>query len=97
MAASAHAQAGWNRQFLLLARAVLDGRAGRVAEAEATFARFLRVSRPYPLVRHLGPRLAAPAAAEDGWGDPAAWLQAAGKHFRQTAPAVAEACRHLSI
>ena len=96
MAASAHAQAGWNRQFLLLARAVLGGRAGRVSEAEAEFARFLRVSRSYPLVRHLGPYLAAPAAAADGWGDPAGWRRAAGEYFRQTAPAVAEACREPS-
>jgi hypothetical protein len=96
MAASAHAQAGWNRQFLLLARAVLGGRAGRGADAEAAFARFLRVSRPYPLARHLGLRLAAPAAAADGWGDPAGWLRTAEEYFRPTAPAVANACRDLS-
>lgn len=70
MAAAAHAQAGWNRQFLLLARAVLCGRAGRAAEAQTAYARFLRVSRPYPLVRRLGPRLIAPAATADGWGGP---------------------------
>ena len=96
MAASGHAQAGWNRQFLLLAQAVLDGRAGRGASADAAFARFLRVSRPYPLIHHLGPRLAAPAAVEDGWGDPAGWLRTAQEYFRSTAPAVAEASRDLS-
>ena len=97
MAASAHAQAGWNRQFLLLARAVLEGRAGRPAEAEASFARFLRIARSYPLVRHLGPRLIAPDAAASGWGDPAAWLRSAAEHFRLSAPAVAAVCRNLSI
>jgi len=96
MAASGHAQAGWNRQFHLLARAVLDGRAGRGAAAEAAFARFLRVSRPYPLVHHLGPRLVAPAAIEDGWGEPAGWLRTTQEYFRSSAPAVAEACRALS-
>lgn len=97
MAASAHAQAGWNRQFLRLAQAVLAGRAGRVAGAEAAFARFLRVSRPYPLIRHLGPYLAAPAAAADGWGDPDGWQRAAGEYFRQSAPAVADTCCQPSI
>jgi DNA-binding SARP family transcriptional activator len=69
MTASANAQAGWNRQFLLLSRAVLDGRAGRPADARAAYARFQRMCRPYPLIRLLGPRLVAPAAAEDGWSD----------------------------
>ncbi|MEU4222607.1 hypothetical protein AB0F10_45620, partial [Actinoplanes sp. NPDC026623] len=64
MAATAHAQAGWNRQFLPLARAVLCGRDGRAAEAEAAFARFLRASRPYPLIHRLGPRLIARAPAD---------------------------------
>jgi tetratricopeptide (TPR) repeat protein len=64
MAATAHAQAGWNRQFLPLAHAVLLGRAGRTAEADAAFARFLRASRPFPLIHHLGPRLIDPAAAD---------------------------------
>jgi DNA-binding CsgD family transcriptional regulator len=94
-ARSAQAQAGWNRLFLLLARAILHGRAGRPAAAERMFTEFDGLARRYPLAHHLGLRLAAPCAMEDGWGDPVRWLRAAAAYFRQDAPAVAGASRRL--
>ncbi|MFI6072095.1 BREX system ATP-binding domain-containing protein [Actinoplanes sp. NPDC051343] len=60
MACSAQAQARWNRQFVPLAEAVLAGRDGRHADAEAAITEFLRLSEPYPLARRLGLRLAGP-------------------------------------
>ncbi|WP_106131341.1 hypothetical protein [Pseudosporangium ferrugineum] len=95
MARSAQVQAGWNHQFLHLARAVLEGRDGRRAAAGTAVARFLRLSEPYPLARHLGLRLAAPEAVANGWGEPAAWLRGAETYFRATAPLVARACRQI--
>ncbi|HET9142934.1 AAA family ATPase [Actinophytocola sp.] len=94
-AASAQTQAAWNRQFLLLARAVLHGRAGQARQAQQEMARFLELSQRYPLAHHLGLRLVAPHAIEDGWGDPVSWLRTAEVHFHDTAPAVARACRVL--
>ncbi|WP_203843384.1 BTAD domain-containing putative transcriptional regulator [Winogradskya humida] len=92
LARSAHAQAGWNQQFLLLSRAVLHGRAGRTTEADADARRFFDLSRRYPLAHHLGLRLAAPEAATHGWGTPHAWTRSAATYFRDTAPAVSRAC-----
>jgi DNA-binding SARP family transcriptional activator/DNA-binding CsgD family transcriptional regulator len=92
---SPQAQARWNAQFLALAEALLLGRAGRIGEADRAVQRFLELSRPYPLARHVGLRLAAPAAIAGGWGEPASWLRAADAYFHATAPAVARACRTL--
>lgn len=94
-AASAQTQATWNRQFLSLARAVLHGRAGDRADADADMARFVELSRRYPLAHHLGLRLVAPLAIEHGWGDPVSWLRTAEIHFHTTAPSVARTCRDL--
>jgi DNA-binding CsgD family transcriptional regulator/transcriptional regulator with XRE-family HTH domain len=94
-ASSAQTQAAWNRQFLLLAQAILHSRAGHPDDAQREMARFLELSRRYPLAHHLGLRLAAPFAIEHGWGDPVSWLRAAEIHFHVTAPAVARACRGL--
>ncbi|WP_436533321.1 AAA family ATPase [Actinoplanes sp. HUAS TT8] len=93
LAGTAQVQAGWNRQFLPLARAVLHGRAGRVAEAERAMDEFRGLSRPYPLARHLGLRLVAPEAVADRWGDPGGWLRTAQTFFHARAPEVARACR----
>ncbi len=63
------------RGYLRFARAVALGRAGRGTEAEAELAEgeeLLRVMADGWL--HHGFRLAAPAAIDDGWGDPARWL-----------------------
>jgi len=95
MARTAQVQAGWNRQFLHLARAVLHGRSGRRTAADRAFAEFMDASTPYPLARHLGLRLAAPEAIDHGWGDPVTWLRTAEAHFHTTAPAVAQACRTI--
>ena len=63
------------RGYLRFARAVALGRAGRRTEAEAELAEgeeLLRVMADGWL--HHGFRLAAPAAIDDGWGDPDRWL-----------------------
>jgi DNA-binding SARP family transcriptional activator/DNA-binding CsgD family transcriptional regulator len=95
LAASGQVQADWNRQFLALSEALLHGRAGRVDDAERAMARFVDLSRPYPLARHLGLRLIAPPAMEHGFGDPIFWLRMAEAHFHDTAPEVSRACRAL--
>lgn len=95
LAGTAHVQARWNGQFLTLAEALLLGRAGRVDDADRAMARFLELSRPYPLARNLGLRLVAPDAMAGGWGDPASWLRMADAHFRRSAPRVSRACRTL--
>ena len=92
---SAHAQAGWNRQFITIAGALLHGRAGRRAEAERAISLFEGESPHYPLARHLGLRLAAQSAIEDGWGDPVPWLRAAEAYFHPAHPRVVRACRGM--
>ncbi|MGQ0839436.1 AAA family ATPase [Actinokineospora sp.] len=95
-AGSAPATMRWNKQFVLLAEAVLLGRAGRAQEAAATVDRSRGVSVPFEMARHLGLRLVAEAAHTDGWGEPAAWLREAEEYFhRSTAPSVASTCRTL--
>ncbi len=94
-ASSPRNQAAWNRQFLVLAEAVVAGRAGRVADADRALARFAQVSAPYPLAHHLGLRIIAQEALAAGWGDPVAWLRTADGYFHDAAPEVARACRAL--
>jgi len=86
----------WNRQFLLLADAVLLGREGRPEQAAAALARAQQEAEIFPMPRHLGLRLVAAAAIEDGWGEPLAWLRTAEEYFHaaEIAP-VAGACRAL--
>ncbi|MFF3867913.1 AAA family ATPase [Micromonospora sp. NPDC001898] len=86
----------WNRQFVLLAKAVLLGRQGEREAAGATVTA-VRRAQAHPVVVHLGLRLVAPAADADRWGDPVDWLRAAEEHFCRTGlPAPARACRaHL--
>ncbi|MFH9429491.1 AAA family ATPase [Streptomyces sp. NPDC017615] len=92
--ATAVARMRWNRQFVLLADAVLLGREGEAARAADRVEAALSVAEPYPMARHLGLRLVADAAHQDDWGDPVAWLRSAEHYFheRDTA-AVANACR----
>ena len=95
-AAAAAGGVGWNRQFGLLARAVLLGRDGRPADAAAAVAAAGSVGAGFVTARHLGLRLVAEAAHADGWGEPADWLRAAEDHFyRSDVPAMASACRAL--
>lgn len=86
----------WNRQFVLLAEAVLLGRDGRLEEAVEAMARAQRLAAPYAMVRNLGLRLVAPSAHADGWGDPVEWLRQAEEYFHtQPSQVVASACRTL--
>ncbi|HJP75784.1 MAG TPA: AAA family ATPase [Pseudonocardiaceae bacterium] len=86
----------WNRHFVQLAHAVLLGRAGRSAKAEAMMAQAQLSGAPYAMARHLGLRLVAEPANTDHWGDPITWLRAAAEYFRQTnVSAVTSACRGL--
>jgi DNA-binding CsgD family transcriptional regulator len=86
----------WNRQFLVLADAVLLGREGRGAQAAAAVAGFRAGPATFPTGRHLGLRLVAQAAVADGWGSPVPWLREAEEYFHdQDVPGVAAACRAL--
>nr|BFE70213.1 hypothetical protein GCM10020092_035140 [Actinoplanes digitatis] len=86
----------WNRQFALLAQAILAGRAGRADDATAAFGEALLAAAPYATARHLCLRLGGEAALRDGWGDPVAWLRAAEEHFHAVGVVpVSSACRAL--
>jgi DNA-binding CsgD family transcriptional regulator len=86
----------WNRQFERLALAVREGRAGRQREAVRAFEEAQEAAEPFAMARHLGLRLVAEAALEDGWGDPVTWLRTAEEHFHTAGVApVAGACRRL--
>ncbi|MEU7551632.1 AAA family ATPase [Streptomyces sp. NPDC044571] len=94
IAATAPGRMRWNRQFVHFAGAVVHGREGRPEEAGACVAEALRAAEPYATALHLGLRLIADAAFEDGWGEPVAWLRRAEQHFHQGGVAdVAGACR----
>ncbi|HEX3588367.1 MAG TPA: LuxR C-terminal-related transcriptional regulator, partial [Pseudonocardiaceae bacterium] len=86
----------WNRQFAELGHAVLLGREGRRAEAEAALGRARRAGEYYPMAWHLGLRLVAAPAHQDGWGEPATWLRQAEEYFHAApVPVLAGACRAL--
>jgi DNA-binding CsgD family transcriptional regulator len=86
----------WSRPFAQLSRAATLGRQGRPAEAMAAVTLAGRTSAPYPLLHHLGLRMIAEIAYDDGWGTPAAWLRQAEAFFHDfPAPAVSNACRSL--
>ncbi|MBQ1091339.1 LuxR family transcriptional regulator [Streptomyces sp. B93] len=86
----------WNRVFVALADAVLLGREGHPAEAIAATHAALQAARPYPVARHLGLRLVAREAYDEGWGAPVDWLRGAEAYFHDAdVPAVAAACRAL--
>ncbi|CAM5498693.1 hypothetical protein SHIRM173S_11511 [Streptomyces hirsutus] len=92
--ATAMARMRWNRQFVLLADAVLLGREGAGPRAAAAVESALTVAQPYPLARHLGLRLIADAGHRDGWGDPVGWLRRAEHYFHERdVAAVTGACR----
>ncbi len=94
--AAASSQLRWNRQFALLAGAVLLGRAGRPDAADSAVAQAQEAAAPFVMARHLGARLVAEAAIADGWGDPVSWLRGAEDYFHAASvPAVASACRGL--
>jgi DNA-binding CsgD family transcriptional regulator len=96
LASSAHGRARWNRQFVVLSRAVLEGREGHGAAATTAMAEFEALAAPYPLALHLGLRLVGERALADGWGRPREWLSAAETYFHSTeAVRVAAVCRTL--
>jgi DNA-binding CsgD family transcriptional regulator len=82
IAAQTAAGLPWNKQFVEFAHAVLAGRAGRPAEAEAALDRALPHAEPFPLARHLALSLIAASAARDGWGEPVRWLNEAEAFFK---------------
>jgi DNA-binding CsgD family transcriptional regulator len=95
LAASAHGRARWNRQFVLLSRAMLDGREGFAADAVAGVAAFEDLASPYPLARNWGLGLIGECAHNDGWGRPREWLTTAEAWFHDAGAARAAAsCRH---
>ncbi len=79
------------------AGAILAGRQGRAAEADAAFA--AAEAQMGPLVewyRQYARRLAAEAALADGWGEPVGWLREAAAYFAARGDdRVAAACRGL--
>jgi hypothetical protein len=86
----------WNRQFALMAYAVVLGRSGDHSGAEKAFVQAQEAGEPFVMARHLGARLVAEAALADGWGDPVGWLREAEIYFHSASvPAVAAACRSL--
>ncbi|WP_412543852.1 AAA family ATPase [Longispora sp. K20-0274] len=96
LAAEPAAQLRWNRQFVLLARAVLLGTAGDASAAAEAVVEARAEAAPFPTTHHLGLRLVAEAALADGWGEPVAWLRTAEGYFHGAGiPAVAGACRAL--
>jgi DNA-binding CsgD family transcriptional regulator len=86
---------GWSEMMLSYTRAVVFGRKGRTAQAETEFARN-DTTTAWPWWSHLGRRLVAEAALQDGWGEPIVWLREAALFFDGfPAPAVASACRSM--
>jgi len=79
------------------ADAVLAGREGRIAAAQAAFA--AADAQMGPLVawyRQYARRIAAQAALADGWGDPVSWLREAAAYFDARGDdRIAAACRAL--
>jgi DNA-binding CsgD family transcriptional regulator len=79
------------------AGAIVAGRDGRRAEAEAAFA--AADAQMGPLVawyRHYARRVCAQAALADGWGDPVGWLREAAAYFAARGDErLAAACRRL--
>jgi DNA-binding CsgD family transcriptional regulator len=95
-AAAAGSQARFDRQFTVLAQAVLAGRNGDGEQAVAAVDEAQQLGAPYPTGRHLGLRLVSETAITGGWGTPADWLRTCDEYFHAAGvPAVASACRAL--
>ncbi|SFR22274.1 Predicted ATPase [Lentzea waywayandensis] len=94
LAESHLSQVQLHRTYFAWSRAILLGREGEIAGANAAAAEALDLSTGLGLPRYLGLRLAGPSALADGWGEPLEWLREAEEHFhRSGVPAVAAACR----
>ncbi|HXP18426.1 MAG TPA: AAA family ATPase [Streptosporangiaceae bacterium] len=87
----------WNRGCLAYAEAVLQGRDGQrdlAGELAAEGGRLFQHCAPW--WNHALHRLVAPAALEDGWGEPAAWLRdAIGDLEASGHDRLATACRGI--
>lgn len=84
------------RGYLGLADAVLLGRAGQVAQAEAAFDAADDALSGADGWRHYAYRMVASDAIADSWGDPARWLRDALAFFEAgELTRVADACRAL--
>ena len=97
--------AHWNKGCLAYAEAVLQGRAGHLdraaelaQEGAAELAEEARAQFPgcAPWWNHILRRMVAPAALEDGWGEPVIWLRdAIGELDALGLDRVASACRSI--
>ena len=86
----------WDLPFALLESAVLLARRDRESEALALFAQAEHAAARYDLAWHLGLRLVAEIACQDGWGFPELWLRRAYQYFHERpGSAVPNACRSL--
>ncbi len=84
----------WNAQYLWLVNALLSGRDNDRAGAEYALAEALCASEAFTPARHLSLLLVATAAARDGWGEPARWLQEAEAYYTsQEVPSAVRVCR----
>ncbi len=71
----------FGRAYLRYAEAVVLGRDRQGDQAAEAAAAGDRILEQFGWFRHYGHRLMAPAAAADGWGDPARWLREAHAFF----------------
>ena len=80
----AGAGVGWNEGYLRYAEAVLAGRDGNRDRATelAEKGKTALASTSLPWWNHLARRLIAPAALQDGWGQPVGWLREAAASSR---------------
>jgi DNA-binding CsgD family transcriptional regulator/tetratricopeptide (TPR) repeat protein len=87
----------WNRGCLAYAEAVLEGRDGHAERAAVLASEGSEHFAPFaPWWNHLARRLVAPAALEDGWGEPVAWMREAAAEFDATShDRLASACRGI--
>ena len=93
----AGAAVGWNKGYLCYAQAILEGRDGHRELADNLADEGSAILAPFaPWWNHLARRLVAPAALNDGWGSPAAWLREAAAEFQATGhTSLASACRGM--
>ena len=96
-AETARAAVSWNRGCLAYAEAVLESQAGHLERATALAEEGSAWFAPFaPWWNHLARRLIAPAALEDGWGEPVTWLRDAAAGFESTGhDRLASACRGI--
>jgi DNA-binding CsgD family transcriptional regulator/tetratricopeptide (TPR) repeat protein len=96
-ARAADVAVSWNRGCLAYAEAVIEGRDGHAGRAAALVGEGSTYFAPFaPWWDNLARRLVAPAALEDGWGEPVAWMRQAAAEFEASAhDRLASACRGI--